>query len=354
MARPAAPDFFASLGACWPVIQAPMAGFGDSALAIAAIRGGGVGSLAGAMFTPDRLLIEAATVRAAAAGPLNLNFFCHTPPDDPDDTAWRAALTPFYAAEGIAADGPAPPARRPFDAEAARVVEEVRPEIVSFHFGLPARDLFARVRATGARVIGNATTVTEARWLADAGCDAIIAQGFEAGGHAGYFLGDHRPVGTFALVPQVADAVNVPVIAAGGIADARGAAAAIALGAAGVQAGTAFLMTGDSNASAVHRAALATAQSHDSVFTNVFSGRFARGLRNRLVEALGPASAAAAPFPFAAGAVAPLRAKAEADGRGDYSSLWAGQGAPLAHARHAADLTEMLGAAALAAQRNHT
>jgi len=351
-AQRAAGDFFVSLGARWPVIQAPMAGFADSALAIAAIRGGGVGSLAGAMFTPDRLLAEAATVRAAAAGPLNLNFFCHTPPADADEAAWRAALAPFYTTEGITADSPAPPPRRPFDTAAARVVEEVRPEIVSFHFGLPAPDLLARVRATDARVIGNATTVTEARWLADHGCDAIIAQGFEAGGHAGYFLGEHRPVGTFALVPQVVDAVEVPVIAAGGIADARGAAAAIALGATGIQVGTAFLMTGDSNASAIHRETLAAAASDDSVFTNVFSGRFARGLRNRLVDALGPESAAAAPFPLAAAAIAPLRAKAEAEGRGDYSSLWAGQGAPLAHVRHAADLTEMLGAAALAARRS--
>ncbi|WEK44145.1 MAG: nitronate monooxygenase [Candidatus Sphingomonas colombiensis] len=345
-------DFFTSLGARWPVIQAPMANFGDATLAIAAIRGGGIGSLAGAMFTPDRLLTEVATARAAVSGPLNLNFFCHTPPTDTDDAAWRAALAPFYAAEGVAADGPAPPPRRPFDADAARAVEEVRPEIVSFHFGLPAPDLLARVRATGARVIGNATTVAEARWLAANGCDAIIAQGFEAGGHAGYFLADHRPIGTFALVPQVVDAVEVPVIAAGGIADARGAAAAIALGASGIQAGTAYLMTDDSNASAIHRAALAASASDDSVFTNVFSGRLARGVRNRLIDAMGPVSAATPPFPLAAAAIAPLRATAEAAGRGDYSSLWAGQGAPLAHKRHAADLTEMLGAAALAARRS--
>ena len=349
----AAADFFAALGARWPVIQAPMAGFGDATLAIAAIRGGGVGSLAGAMFTPDRLLVEAATVRAAAPGPLNLNFFCHTPPAaDADDVAWQAALAPFYAAEGIAADGAAPASRCPFDADAARVVEKVRPEIVSFHFGLPAPDLLARVRATGARVIASATTVAEARWLAAKGCDAIIAQGFEAGGHAGYFLADHRPVGTFALVPQVVDAVAMPVIAAGGIADARGAAAAIALGAAGIQAGTAYLVTEDSRASAIHRAAVAASTSDDSVFTNVFSGRFARGVRNRLIDALGPTSAVTPPFPLAAAAIAPLRAAAEAAGRGDYSSLWAGQGAPLAHSRHAAELTEMLGAAALAARRS--
>ncbi|MFW2850496.1 NAD(P)H-dependent flavin oxidoreductase [Sphingomonas sp. TX0543] len=348
----ASDDFFTSLGARWPVIQAPMANFADSALAIATIRGGGVGSLAGAMFAPDRLLAEVATVRAAAPGPLNLNFFCHAPPPDTDESAWRATLAPFYAQEGVRDDPATTPVRRAFDADAARIIEEVRPEIVSFHFGLPDPALLARVRATGARVTGNATTVAEARWLVAAGCDAIIAQGFEAGGHAGYFLADHRPVGTFALVPQIVDAVGVPVIAAGGIADARGAAAAIALGASGLQAGTAYLLTRESNASPVHRAALAAAGSEGSVFTNVFSGRLARGLRNRLIDAIGPVNSSAPPFPLAGSAIAPLRASAEADGRGDYSPLWAGQAAPLAHIRSAADLTEMLGAAALAARRS--
>ncbi|MCW6532369.1 nitronate monooxygenase family protein [Sphingomonas sp. MMSM20] len=346
------PDFFAALGARYPVIQAPMAGFGDAALAIAAIRGGGVGSLAGAMFAPERLLSEVATVRASVSGPLNLNFFCHHPPQDADDSAWRALLAPLYAAEGIEPSGDAPPARRPFDAEAAHVVEETRPEIVSFHFGLPSPDLLARVRATGARVIASATNVAEARHLATAGCAAIIAQGFEAGGHAGHFLHGHRPVGTFALVPQIADAVDVPVIAAGGIADARGAAAAIMLGATGVQVGSAYLPTEESLASAVHRAALGGPGAEDSVFTNLFSGGLARGIRNRLIETLGAVNPGAPPFPTASAALAPLRKHAESAGRGDYSPLWAGQAAPLSHQRHAAALTELLGGAALAARRS--
>lgn len=346
------PDFFAALGARYPVIQAPMAGFGDAALAIAAIRGGGVGSLAGAMFAPDRLLSEVATVRASVSGPLNLNFFCHHPPQDADDSAWRALLAPLYVAEGIAPSGDAPPARRPFDAEAAHIVEETRPEIVSFHFGLPAADLLARVRATGARVIASATNVAEARHLAAAGCAAIIAQGFEAGGHAGHFLHGHRPVGTFALVPQIADAVDLPVIAAGGIADARGAAAAIVLGATGVQVGSAYLPTEESLASAAHRAALSGPGAEDSVFTNLFSGGLARGIRNRLIETLGAVNPDAPPFPTASAALAPLRKYAESAGRGDYSPLWAGQAAPLSHQRHAAALTEMLGNAALAARRS--
>lgn len=346
------PDFFAALGARYPVIQAPMAGFGDAGLAIAAIRGGGIGSLAGAMFAPDRLLTEVATVRASVVGPLNLNFFCHQPPQDVDDSAWRALLAPLYAAEGITPGGDAPPARRPFDGDAAHVVEETRPDIVSFHFGLPAPDLLARVRATGARIIASATNVAEARHLAKAGCDAIIAQGYEAGGHAGHFLHGHRPVGTFALVPQIADAVDVPVIAAGGIADARGAAAAIVLGATGVQAGSAYLSTEESLASAIHRAALAGPDAGDSVFTNLFSGGLARGIRNRLIDTLGAVNATVPPFPTASAALAPLRKQAESAGRGDYTSLWAGQAAPLSHYRHAAALTEMLGAAALAARRS--
>ena len=184
-------------------------------------------------------------------------------------------------------------------------------------------------------------------WLVEHGCDAVIAQGFEAGGHAGHFLSGHHPVGLFALVRQIVEAIRVPVIAAGGIADARGAAGAIALGAAAVQIGTAYLRTPEARPSAVHRKRLETATADDSVFTNVFTGGLARGLRNRLVEGLGPVSDAAPPFPYASAALAPLRAHAEAEGRDDFSPLWAGQGVGLARAEPAAALTERLGTAAL-------
>lgn len=339
---------FDRLGAALPVIQAPMAGSGGVALAAAAIAGGGVGSLPCAMLSAAAVVEQVAAVRVQAAGPLALNFFCHALPDDVDDTAWRAVLAPFYAAEGVADDAPAPPLRRPFDAEMADVVAAVRPAAVSFHFGLPAPALLDRVRASGAAILATATGVREAQWLAAQGVDAVIAQGAEAGGHAGYFLDGHHPVGLLALVPQIADAVSVPVIAAGGITDPRGAAAAIMLGAAGIQVGTAYLPTRQSLASAVLRDRLGTAASADSVFTNLFSGGLARGLKNRLIDALGPVDDRAPPFPLASAALAPLRARAEADGRGDYSPLWAGQGAPHATATDARALTEQLGAAARA------
>ena len=339
--------FLALTGARLPIVQAPMANFAGVALAIAARRAGGVGSLPCAVLDAEAVVAQTRAVRAAASGPLNLNFFAHHFGPIPDDAAWRATLAPFYATEGVGPPDAPPPLRRPFDEAAADAVAQVRPEIVSFHFGLPETALLDRVRASGALIFGNATNVAEARHLAERGCDAIIAQGFEAGGHAGHFLGEHRPVGLFALVPQIADATGLPIIAAGGIADARGAAAAIALGAAAIQVGTAYLVAPESNASAVHRAALARASAHDSVFTNLFSGGLARGLRNRLIDTLGAVDPGAPPFPFASAALANLKAHAEADGRGDFSSLWAGQGVALARTESAETITQKLGGAAL-------
>jgi len=339
--------FLKLTGASIPIVQAPMAGFADSALAIAAIKSGGIGSLACAMLTPDQIAAEVAAVRVAYSGPLNLNFFCHTLGEAPDDTRWRATLAPFYALEGITPSINPLPLRRPFDATMAQVVEATRPTIVSFHFGLPDDGLLAQVKASGALIFGNATSVAEARALADRGCDAIIAQGFEAGGHAGYFLQGHQPIGLFALLPQIVDAVTVPVIAAGGIGDARGVRAALALGAGAVQIGTAYLRTPEARTSMAHRKRLETASADDSVITNLFSGGLARGLCNRLTDGLGPVSKDAPSFPHASAAISALRQHAEADGRADYSPLWTGQGAhaPLCSA---ADLTQTLGAAALA------
>jgi len=334
-------------GATLPLVQAPMAGFAGSALAIAAMRAGAVGSLACATLDAGQVAAEVAAIRAGATGPLNLNFFCHTPGPTPDETAWLAALAPYYVAEGVAPPTTPPVLRRPFDAAMAAVVEAVRPEIVSFHFGLPDRVLLDRARATGARIFGNATNVREAHALADAGVDAIIAQGFEAGGHAGHFLIGHRPVGLIALVRRIVRDLDLPVIAAGGIADEGSARAAIAAGAAAVQVGTAYLRSPEAKTSPTHRAALDSAGAEDSVFTNLFSGGLARGLRNRVIEELGPVSDAAPPFPYAGAALAPLRAKAEAGGRGDYSPLWAGQGVGLSGAEPAETLTARLGAAAL-------
>lgn len=325
-------------GAAVPIVQAPMAGSSGVALAVAALKAGAVGSLPCALITPDQLRAQVAEVRAAAAGPLNVNFFCHVIGPAPDESAWHQALAPFYAEEEVGPPDTPPPLRAPFDAAMCAVIEEAKPEIVSFHFGLPEPALLERVRATGALLFGNATTVAEARWLAAQGIDAIIAQGSEAGGHAGYFLAGHHPVGTMALVPQIADAVDLPVIAAGGMGDARGIAAALMLGAAAVQLGTAYLHTPESLVSATHRARLAGREAEDTAFTNLFTGRLARGMRNRLMNELGAINPTAPPFPYASAALTELRKVSEAD----YANFWAGQAAPLGRAEPAQALTERL------------
>ena len=318
------------LGIELPIIQAPMAGVQGSALAVAVSNAGGLGSLPCALLDADAMRAELAAIRARTTKPFNVNFFCHAPADpDPErEAAWRAALAPYFAEYGIdAASIPVGPKRSPFNAEAADALADFKPAVVSFHFGLPAADLLARVRAWGAKVLSSATTVDEARWLEARGVDAIIAQGSEAGGHRGMFLSDDvaTQIGTLALVPQIARAVKVPVIAAGGIADAGGVAAARALGADGVQVGTAYLLAPEANTSAVHRAALKTDAARVTALTNVFTGRPARAVVNRLVRELGPMNRAAPAFPLPASAIASLRAAAESKGNADFSPLWAGQ-----------------------------
>lgn len=318
------------LGVDLPIIQAPMAGVQGHALTVAVANAGGLGSLPCATLTPDALGKELAAIRAQTAKPFNVNFFAHVPPapDAEREALWRAALAPYYAELGVDPDTvPAGAGRAPFGDEAAALVAEFRPAVVSFHFGLPSAPLLAKVRAAGARILATATTVDEARWLEAQGVDAIIAQGLEAGGHRGMFLSTElsTQVGTFALVPQIARAVRVPVIAAGGIVDAKGVAAALVLGAAAVQVGTAYLLCPEATTSAVHRAALQSEAARHTVLTNVFTGRPARGIMNRIIRELGPMCPAAMPFPLAAAAVAPLRAAAEARGSGDFSPLWAGQ-----------------------------
>jgi len=230
------------------------------------------------------------------------------------------------------------------------LVEEFTPEVVSFHFGLPERGLLGRVKATGAKILCSATSVDEARWLESEGCDAIIAQGAEAGGHRGVFLSEDisTQAGTMALVPQVVDAVQVPVIAAGGIADARGIVAAFALGAAAAQIGTAYLFCPEATIGPAHREALASAKDNGTALTNVFTGRPARSLMNRLVREVGPMSELAPEFPLAASAVAPLRARAEVAGSGDFTPLWSGQAASLGRALPAGELTKQLAEETLA------
>jgi nitronate monooxygenase len=339
-----------------PILLAPMAGSMDVDLAAAVAQAGGLGSLPCAMLDPAKARAQLTAFRARSQAKVNLNFFCHTPPElnNAREARWRERLAPYYRELGIDPAAPVPTSmRKPFDDAFCDLVEETKPGVVSFHFGLPDDGLLKRVKAAGCAVLSSATTVAEARWLEARGVDAIVAQGHEAGGHRGMFLSDDlaAQVGTFALVPQVVDAVKAPVIAAGGITDARGIAAAFALGAAAVQIGTAFLFTPEAKISAPHRAALREARDDGTAVTNLMTGRPARGLVNRVMREIGPVNEIAPAFPLAAGALAPLRAKSEAQGSGDFSPMWAGQSAALGRAMPAAELTRTLAVEALALLR---
>ena len=333
------------LGIELPILQAPMAGATGSAMAIAVCAAGGLGALPCAMLTAAQIAEEIEAFRAACPGrPLNLNFFCHQPPlhDAERDARWKQALKPYYSEVGADFEAPTPASNRaPFDEQSCQLVERLHPEVVSFHFGLPAPQLLQRVKATGAKVLSSATTVAEAVWLERHGCDAIIAMGYEAGGHRGMFLSEDitSQIGTFALVPQIADAVKVPVIAAGGIGDHRGLVAALALGASAVQIGTAYLVCPEAKVSAAHRHALDTAPASETALTNLFTGRPARGIINRVMRELGPMSELAPRFPLAGGALMPLRAITDPQGNSDFSNLWSGQALRLGRHLPAGELT---------------
>lgn len=339
-----------------PIIQAPMAGVQDHRLSVAVSNAGGLGSLPAAMLSLEALKAELLQLSAKTDKPYNVNFFCHTPPEfsETREATWRAALKPYYDELGLDANNiPTGPGRAPFTHEAADVLEAFKPPVVSFHFGLPDAALLARVKSWGSKIISSATTVEEALWLESQGVDAVIAQGLEAGGHRGHFL-DHdlsRQLGTFALLPQIVQAVKLPVIAAGGIADAAGVKAAMALGASAVQIGTAYLLCDEATTSSLHRTALKntlskSTNSQHTALTNLFTGRPARGIVNRLMRELGEGQGAisskAPEFPLATGAIAPLRAAAEKAGSGDFSPLWSGQNASGCREIGAAELTRFL------------
>jgi len=337
----------------FPIVQAPMAGVMDADLVIAAAEGGALGSLPCAMISAEKAREQVNIIRQRVSAPVNMNFFCHKPVDaDPArEAGWKARLGAYYGEFGLDPAAPINAANRaPFDAAFCAVVEELKPEVVSFHFGLPSPDLVRRVKATGAILTSSATTVKEAIWLEENGADVIIAQGAEAGGHRGMFLTENiaEQPGIFALVPQVVDAVKVPVIAAGGIADGRGIAAAFALGASGVQLGTAYLRCPESKVAAAARTALAQATDESTVITNVMTGRPARGVANRVMREVGPISPDAPAFPHAATALGPLKAAAEKLGRVDFTNLWAGQAVRMGREMPAAELTRALAGAALA------
>ena len=337
----------------FPIVLAPMAGVMDAELVIAAAQGGALGSLPCAMLTVEKAREQVNIIRQRVSAPINMNFFCHEDValDPKREAEWKQRLAPYYKELGVDPAAPVNSAKRaPFDARMCELVEELRPEVVSFHFGLPHKALLNRVKTAGCIVMPSATTVKEAIWLEENGADVIIAQGAEAGGHRGMFLTENiaEQPGTFALVPQVVDAVKVPVVAAGGIADGRGIAAAFALGAAGVQLGTAYLRCPESTVIAPAREALAQARDDSTVVTNVMTGRPARGVVNRAMRELGPISPDAPPFPHAATGLAPLKAAAEKLGKIDFTNLWAGQAVRLGREMPAAELTRALAGAALA------
>jgi nitronate monooxygenase len=332
-----------------PIIQAPMAGNTTPELVAAVSNAGGLGSLACAMLSVDQMTDDATRIRSLSNRSFMLSFFTHTPPGDTAsrESAWQQKLARYYKELGVAPPtSPPSGSRRPFDDEYCDAVLKIAPRIAHFHFGMPKPELVKRLRDAGVIVLATGTTVAECKRVVELGAEAVVAQGVEAGGHRGIFLSNDtdiaNQVGTMALVPQVVDAVEVPVIAAGGIADARGVAASLALGASAAWVGTAYLFTPEAKVSAVHRAALKTATDDSSVLTTLFSGRPARGIVNRLIRELGPMNEAAPPFPQATPALAPLRAEAEKRGSGDFSPLWTGQAAGLAHERSAAELTKAL------------
>ncbi|NVZ69220.1 NAD(P)H-dependent flavin oxidoreductase [Pseudomonas costantinii] len=337
------------LGIEVPIIQAPMAGATTAAMVIAANEAGALGSMPAAALSIEQLHEALTTIRQGSTRPINVNFFCHQPPeaDEVRDRRWKDLLEPYYRELGADFDAPTPVSNRaPFNEAACQIVEAFRPEVVSFHFGLPEKSLLDRVKATGAKVLSSATTVEEAIWLEKNGCDAIIAMGIEAGGHRGMFLTDelNSQIGLMALVPQIVDAVRVPVIAAGGIGDARGIVAAFALGASAVQIGTAYLFTPEATISTSHHHALRHAQASETALTNLFTGRPARGIVNRVMRELGAINPAAPAFPRSGGALMPLKAKDEAG----FSNLWSGQALGLGKDMSTYDLTRQLAEQALA------
>jgi nitronate monooxygenase len=323
-------DFLAQLGMSLPIIQAPMAGVQTSKLAIAVGAAGGLGSLPTATLSLLDLQKELDAYKLATSASLNVNFFVHKAPipDVQREAHWRQMLAPYFAQHGISSEAIAAGASRaPFSHAAADIVEPFKPAVLSFHFGLPEKDLLARVKSWGSQVWSSATTLEEALWLEANGVDVIIAQGLEAGGHRGMFLSQdlHTQVGCMELIRQIVQRIKLPVVAAGGIANAQGVSAALQCGATAAQIGTAYLLCPEAATSAIHRQALKSEGAKHTAITNLFTGRPARGINNRLMRDLGPINNEVPEFPLASAAIAPLRVKAESLGSSDFTPLWAGQ-----------------------------
>lgn len=314
-----------------PLLLAPMAGAADSAMAIGVAKAGGLGSIACAMLSEESIRNEVAVFRKACpTKPLNLNFFCHQPVEmsSTQENIWMEALDRYYKEFHIDPTLDIPfVKRKPFDESTCQLLEELRPEVASFHFGLPAKEYIHRLKNVGIKIISSATTLEEALWLEEHGCDAIIAQGVEAGGHRGMFLSEDlsTQTKTLSLVSEILRQVRLPIIAAGGISNKSDVEKLFSIGVSAVQIGTAYLLTMESKISPLYRSALLSDRRMQTVITNIFTGKPARSIRNRIVDEMGPISSQTPPFPYAGKALAPLRAAAEKMGSSDFMSLWCGE-----------------------------
>jgi nitronate monooxygenase len=337
------------LGTKLPIIQAPMAGVQDSALTIAVCQAGGLGSLPCGMLNTDNLVSEIRRIKAATNAPYNLNFMCHDMPayDEKKHSKWQAQLAPYFNELDTEYDNRAKsPSRLPFNHAVADAIEPFSPEFISFHYGLPDPDLLARIKQWGTTIVSSATTVDEAIWLEERGADGIIAQGIEAGGHRGMFLSDDINTQTrmSVLVAQLANKVNLPIIAAGGIGNNRDVKAALLLGADGVQIGTAYLLCTEAKTSQLHRLAIKSDRSQHTALTTIFSGKPARGIVNRAMKELGNVNPLVPAFPYASIEMTQLRSHAEKRNSDDFSPLWSGENTSGCKEISASELTTQLAA----------
>ena len=329
----------------YPIIQAPMAGVTTPELTTAVSNTGALGSHGCALHSPTALEKDLASIRRGTNATYNINFFVHPEPefDARASEGMRALLARPYAELGLDVPEAQPPIPS-FNQDHLDVLLNAPPTVISFHFGLPAQEIVDKLKGVGCRLLACATTVEEARVLEDRGAAAIIAQGYEAGGHRGTFISSYEAgnTGTLALVPMVVDAVTVPVIAAGGIVDGRGIAAALMLGASGVQLGTAFLTCPEAATTTVHRNALTQRKGLMTALTTAFSGRPARGIENQFMREMAGHEDTFPPFPIPNGLTSPLRQASAIANSPDFLPLWAGQAYPLIRTMPAANLVETL------------
>ncbi len=329
----------------YPIIQAPMAGASTPAMAAAAANNGCMGSLGCAMMKPDVYIDTFNKTRSLTNGALNMNFFCHVEPVEKPDRNERAfeLLKPFYEEMGQDQMPDAVATHFPFGDEIFEAVLQACPNVMSFHFGLPNQKYVDALKERGVKILCSATTAAEAREQEARGVDAVIAQGWEAGGHHGFYLEKQTAaIGTFALVPQLVDAVDIPVIAAGGIADGRGIAAALALGASGVQIGTAFLTTEETGIPEVHKNSLLASDGSNTQLTRIFSGRPARGLQNRYMDEIKPFEDELPDFPLMNTLTGPLRKFSAENDKPDFVAQWSGQAVSLNRTGTTAELIQRL------------